>query len=46
MLKRIFVILLFTSTYCQLQEQDHTVAREWNDELLSAIRNDFARPVV
>ena len=25
---------------------DHSVAREWNEELLDAIRNDFARPTV
>jgi len=24
----------------------HSVARQWNDELLNAIRNDFARPTV
>jgi len=26
--------------------QDHSVAREWNEVLLNAIRNDFARPTV
>jgi hypothetical protein len=25
---------------------DHTIARIWNEELLNAIRNDFARPTV
>ena len=25
---------------------DHSIARQWNDELLEAIRNDFARPTV
>ena len=24
----------------------HSVARQWNEELLHAIRNDFARPTV
>jgi hypothetical protein len=27
-------------------EAQHSVAREWNEELLHAIRNDFARPTV
>jgi hypothetical protein len=26
--------------------QGHSVARQWNEELLQAIRNDFARPTV
>ncbi|MCB0661840.1 MAG: hypothetical protein KDC24_03795, partial [Saprospiraceae bacterium] len=26
--------------------QDHSVARQWNEELLESIRNDFARPTV
>lgn len=25
---------------------DHSIARQWNEELLAAIRNDFARPTV
>ncbi len=29
-----------------LQAQEHTVAREWNEELLFAITNDIARPTV
>lgn len=28
------------------ERQEHSVARQWNEELLSAIRNDFARPTV
>lgn len=28
------------------QAQEHSVAREWNEVLLEAIRNDFARPTV
>jgi len=27
-------------------EREHSVAREWNEVLLTAIRNDFARPTV
>ncbi|MEN0006079.1 MAG: vanadium-dependent haloperoxidase, partial [Bacteroidota bacterium] len=26
--------------------QNHSIAREWNEELLEAIRNDFARPTI
>jgi hypothetical protein len=29
-----------------LSAQDHSVARQWNEEMLNAIRNDFARPTV
>ena len=29
-----------------LQDQDYSVARLWNEALLEAIRNDFARPTV
>lgn len=28
------------------QEPDHSVARKWNEALLVAIRNDFARPTI
>lgn len=28
------------------QQEDHSVARQWNEALLSAIRLDFARPTV
>ncbi|MEM8527664.1 MAG: DUF6851 domain-containing protein [Bacteroidota bacterium] len=28
------------------QQQEHSVARQWNEILLEAIRNDFARPTV
>ena len=28
------------------QAQDQTVAHQWNEQLLEAIRNDFARPTV
>lgn len=37
------VMLLSLSSY---NAQDHTIAREWNEEILHAIRNDFARPTV
>lgn len=28
------------------QAQNHSIARDWNEEVLHAIRNDFARPTV
>jgi len=34
-------ICLFTHFLCSAQ---HSVAREWNEQLLDAIRNDYARP--
>ena len=37
-----FCLLLCTG----VRAQEHSVAREWNEQLLEAIRNDFARPVV
>lgn len=44
----VFVVLiqsLWSIGAVELQAQ-HTVAREWNEQLLEAIRNDFARPTV
>ncbi|MEO0728155.1 MAG: MopE-related protein [Bacteroidota bacterium] len=38
-------ILLFLIPTVTVQAQ-HSVAREWNEALLEAIRNDFARPTV
>lgn len=39
-----FVVSIFLSIpYVKAQ---HSVARDWNEELLNAIRNDFARPTV
>lgn len=38
------ILLLFS---CDLASQeDHSIAREWNELVLEAIRNDFARPTV
>ncbi len=34
----------FTNSLCA--QTNHSVARQWNEQLLEAIRNDFARPVV
>ncbi len=44
-MKRIITALLFTITSVACYSQQ-TVARLWNDALLEAIRNDFARPTV
>ncbi|MEM9260007.1 MAG: hypothetical protein AAGA62_10195, partial [Bacteroidota bacterium] len=44
-----FFFLAFLSFFCtsaRAQESKHSVAREWNEQLLEAIRNDFARPTV
>ncbi len=37
-------LLFFLSSHSNAQE--HSIAREWNDELLFAISEDFARPTV
>ena len=38
--------LLLVCTCVRAQTEEHSVARQWNEETLEAIRNDFARPVV
>ncbi|MEM9931622.1 MAG: DUF6851 domain-containing protein, partial [Bacteroidota bacterium] len=38
--------VLFLCTCVLAQEEDYSVARQWNEEMLEGIRNDFARPVV
>lgn len=44
---RTLLTLLFILSLCTcVRAQEHSVAREWNEEMLEAIRNDFARPVV
>jgi len=40
----LFLIALFIGSLSVVSQ--HSVAREWNDQLLEAIRNDFARPTV
>ncbi|MEM6335123.1 MAG: DUF6851 domain-containing protein [Bacteroidota bacterium] len=39
-------VLLASSLAPSVQAQPHSVARQWNDVLLEAIRDDLARPVV
>lgn len=42
----LLVIILALGFGNTLHAQEHTVAREWNEVLLDAIRDDFARPTV
>lgn len=50
MLRKIFffggLIVAFVIPTFESKAQDHSVAREWNEMLLTSIRNDFARPTV
>jgi hypothetical protein len=46
MLRKLFFCLPLLVLSISLHSQEHSVAREWNEELLEAIRNDFARPTV
>ncbi len=46
-MKNIFILLfLFTISTFNPIEAQHSVARQWNEEVLEAIRGDFARPTV
>ncbi|NNK60611.1 MAG: T9SS type A sorting domain-containing protein [Flavobacteriaceae bacterium] len=45
-MKKITLVLLVLVSFFSTLNAQHSVAREWNDELLEAIRNDFARPTV
>jgi hypothetical protein len=45
MIRLRFLLIFLVLISSQLQGQ-HSVARDWNEELLHAIRNDFARPTV
>jgi len=40
------LFILFSLSSIHSFAQDNSVAREWNDVVLEAIRNDFARPTV
>lgn len=41
-----FLLLALSIPTAQVQGQDHSVARQWNEVLLEGIRGDRARPVV
>ena len=40
------ILVAFVPCLASEGSSDHSVARVWNEELLEAIRNDFARPTV
>ena len=40
------VFLILISSKIVVVDAQNSVARQWNDELLEAIRNDFARPTI
>lgn len=42
----LFSILILSTAFQVSFAQEHSVAREWNETLLEAIRTDFARPTV
>jgi hypothetical protein len=42
----VLVALAAPATRAQAPDRPHSVARQWNEELLEAIRNDLARPTV
>jgi len=46
MKKVTFLLILFASIIPMKSSAQHSVARDWNEVLLEAIRNDFARPTV
>ena len=45
-LKHILIFLLFLLFNVTSFKAQSSIARDWNEELLEAIRNDFARPTV
>ncbi|AXG71276.1 hypothetical protein KORDIASMS9_03533 [Kordia sp. SMS9] len=46
-MKKILAAAFLSLFLCiPIVQAQHSVARDWNEELLSAIRNDFARPTV
>ena len=44
-MKKIIFLLIYLFTHAA-NAQDYSIARAWNEEVLHAIRNDFARPTV
>ena len=44
--KSILLSLVFILINVEVQAQDHSIARQWNEILLTGIRGDFARPTV
>ena len=46
LLRFVYPLFLLIGLSADLPAQGHSVARQWNEVLLDAIRNDFARPTV
>ncbi len=44
-MKNLLIVLAILTSYTTVHAQ-HSEARQWNDELLEAIRHDYARPTV
>ncbi|NQY67846.1 MAG: hypothetical protein HRT72_09015, partial [Flavobacteriales bacterium] len=44
--KTLFLCLVLSLGYFSIVNAQQSVAREWNDVMLEAIRKDFARPTV
>ena len=44
-MKKIIYLFIYLFTH-SANAQDYSIARAWNEEVLHAIRNDFARPTV
>jgi hypothetical protein len=42
----LLIACLFTLNFSALIGQNHSIAREWNELVLTSIKNDFARPTI
>lgn len=42
----LIVVILLNIFSVSIFAQNHTIAKQWNEQLLEAIRNDFARPPI
>ncbi|TNF31616.1 MAG: hypothetical protein EP314_00730, partial [Bacteroidetes bacterium] len=42
----LFILLFGLFSFLEVAAQQHSVARRWNEVLLEAIRNDYARPTI
>jgi len=42
----LFLVVALPNNSNSIEPSSHSIARQWNDELLEAIRRDFARPTV
>ena len=46
LLQKLLITFVFLSGFLPTLQAQHSIAREWNEALLQAIREDFARPPV